>query len=333
MDFGFTEDQLAFRDAVRDLLRDRCPPAAVRAAWSGGTGIDADLWHALGAMGILGMLGPPDLGGLGLNEVDLVLILEETGRAAMPGPVVEHTAVGVPALTGTGHDDVVARAVAGQSVITCAPSADRVGWALAADHLIVGDGDRLRLLAPADITASHALETVDRSRRDMAIGWSGGELLDRADVGLARDRAALGTAAQLCGLATHLIEVTVDYAKARRQFGVAIGTYQALKHHLANATLLLEHARPAVYRAAWTVATGGSERERDVSMAKAMAGDAAARAARVALQCHGAIGYTWEHDLHLWMKRVWTLERAWGGTAYHRARVADAVLGGPAARA
>ncbi len=149
----------------------------------------------------------------------------------------------------------------------------------------------------------------------------------RRDVALALDRAALGTAAQLCGLAGHLIAITVDYTSARRQFGVAVGSYQALKHHLANALLLLDHARPAVYRAAWSIATGRPTRGRDVSMAKVMADRAAALAARAALQCHGAIGYTWESDLHLWLKRVWVLERAWGTTAHHRERVASEVVG------
>ena len=128
----------------------------------------------------------------------------------------------------------------------------------------------------------------------------------------------------------HQIAATVDYTATRCQFGVPVGSYQALKHHVADALLLLEHARPAVYRAAWSVATGQATRGRDVSMARVMADRAAARAARVALQCHGAIGYTWEHDLHLWLKRVWVLERAWGTTAHHRARVAAAVVGAEA---
>ncbi|GAC1320301.1 MAG: acyl-CoA dehydrogenase [Acidimicrobiales bacterium] len=326
MHFGFSDDQLAFRAAVRDLLRDTCPPSAVRAAWDGGPGYDPDLWSALGEMGILGMLAPERAGGLGLSEVDLVLVLEETGRVAMPGPIVEHAAVALPALAGD-RPDLVQQAATGAAIVTFAASADRVGWAQAADHVLVRDGDGLRLISAADLTTIHPLVAVDRSRRDAAIGWAAGEPVVGADPSLALDRAALGAAAQLCGLADHLIAVTVDYVTQRRQFGVPIGSYQAVKHHLADAALRLAHARPAVYRAAWTVATAGEQRSRDVSMAKALAADAATLAARVALQCHGAIGYTWESDLHLWMKRVWILERAWGGTAHHRARVADAVLG------
>jgi alkylation response protein AidB-like acyl-CoA dehydrogenase len=118
---------------------------------------------------------------------------------------------------------------------------------------------------------------------------------------------AFGAATTLVGVARHLIEVTVEYAKERQQFGQPIGGFQAVKHHQASALLAVEFAAPAVYRAAWSIANDQSTVPRDVSMAKAMAGDAAEQAARVALQVHGAIGYTFESDLHLWMKRVWGL--------------------------
>jgi alkylation response protein AidB-like acyl-CoA dehydrogenase len=118
-----------------------------------------------------------------------------------------------------------------------------------------------------------------------------------------------------------MIEMTVDYVKERKQFGVPVGSYQAVKHHLANAHLKIEYARPVVYRAAYDPS------RRDVSFAKVYANDAAALAARVALQCHGAIGYSFEYDLHLWMKRAWVLQLSWGDSAFHRDRVADAVLG------
>jgi alkylation response protein AidB-like acyl-CoA dehydrogenase len=135
------------------------------------------------------------------------------------------------------------------------------------------------------------------------------------------DRGALGTAAQLCGLADRMIEMTVEYVKERKQFGVPVGSQQAVKHHLANARLALEFARPLVYRAAYSIAHDDPQRSDHVSMAKAQASDAAETAARVALQCHGAIGYTTEYDLHLYMKRTWALARAWGDAAWHRARV------------
>ncbi|MHB8465870.1 MAG: acyl-CoA dehydrogenase family protein [Acidimicrobiales bacterium] len=329
MYFGFSDDQLAFRDAVRDLLRDACPPEAVRRAWDDDTpGFDPKLWAGLGAMGVLGMLAPTDAGGLGLSELDLVLVLEESGRAAFPGPLVEHAAVGVPALVGT---EFIAPAVNGELVVGFGDRADRVGWGATADAIVVASGEDLVLVERSEVSVVRSVVSVDRSRRDSAVVWEGGRVLN-GDAGLARDRAALGSAAQLCGLAARLVDMTVEYAKVRHQFGVPIGSYQAIKHHLANAALRLEHARPAVYRAAYSVAHDAPTRGRDVSMAKVMASDAAALAGRVALQCHGAIGYTWEHDLHLWLKRVWALERAYGTTAHHRERVACAVIGAPDAQ-
>jgi alkylation response protein AidB-like acyl-CoA dehydrogenase len=137
----------------------------------------------------------------------------------------------------------------------------------------------------------------------------------------------LGTAAQLVGLARRMIDLTVDYTKERTQFGVPIGSFQAVKHHLADARIALEFARPLVYRAAWSVAEGEPGRPVDVSMAKAQASDAAMLAARHALQCHGAMGYSFEYDLHLYMKRAWALAAAWGDAAWHRARVGRAILG------
>jgi alkylation response protein AidB-like acyl-CoA dehydrogenase len=122
-----------------------------------------------------------------------------------------------------------------------------------------------------------------------------------------------------------MLDMTVVHVTQREQFGVPIGSFQAVKHHLADAVMQLRFARPAVHRAAWSIANGESTRDRDVSMAKAMASDAAALVARKALQCHGAIGYTVEYDLHLYLKRTWALASAWGSAAWHRARVADAI--------
>jgi hypothetical protein len=139
-----------------------------------------------------------------------------------------------------------------------------------------------------------------------------------AAVALLADRAAAGSAALLVGLAGRMLDMAADYAKARHQFGRPIGSFQAIKHHLANARVALEFARPATYRAAWSLATAQPTLSHDASMAKAMASDAADLSARVALQVHGAIGYTWECDLHFFMKRAWALSRGWGDAATHR---------------
>jgi alkylation response protein AidB-like acyl-CoA dehydrogenase len=192
------------------------------------------------------------------------------------------------------------------------------------------DSGGLRLVGSGEISVE-PVETVDVSRRAGRISVNSGSgsgvvVTESGDaVDLAFDRGALGTAAVLIGLGQRMLDLTVGYVSERKQFGVPIGSFQAVKHHLANAAKDLAFARPAVYRAAWSLATDDPARVRDVSMAKAMASDAAERAGRAALQCHGAIGYTMEYDLHLFLKRAWALERAWGDAVFHRDRVAGAI--------
>jgi alkylation response protein AidB-like acyl-CoA dehydrogenase len=142
----------------------------------------------------------------------------------------------------------------------------------------------------------------------------------------AYDRGVCGIAAQQCGLADRMLDLTADYVRERRQFGVPVGSFQAVKHHLANARIALEFARPLVYRAAASIATDDAGTSIHVSMAKAKADAAALQTARAALQCHGAIGYTTEYDLHLYLKRSWALARTWGDAAFHRGRVSRAIL-------
>lgn len=291
MRFAFTDDQLALRDAVRDLLARECPPEVVRAAWphpdadgqGPGAGARSDaarleaLWVHLSEMGVLGLLVPEADGGLGFDEVAAALVLAETGYAAVPHPVVEAVCVVAP---GLGNP---------------APRRDQVAW---------------------------GPDEIDGPTVDGALDFSGSAV---AADGLAFERAALGTAAQLIGLSRRMLDLTVAYVVERRQFGVPIGSFQAVKHHLADARLQIEFAAPAVWRAAWSLSEGSPAAARDVSMAKAMASDAAHVVGRAALQCHGGIGYTVEYDLHLYFKRAEALARSWGDAAWHRSRVADAL--------
>jgi alkylation response protein AidB-like acyl-CoA dehydrogenase len=272
-------------------------------------------------MGVIGLTAPESAGGLGMHEVDLVLILEETGRAALPEPIVEHTAVALPLLA-----ERVPGAPTGATLISTADGL--VPYATEAGALLLERGEQLYLVDPA-----HAVLTprpsVDGSRRLSEVQWATEDATpvgDRDEATLSFDRGALGVAAQLVGLSQYMLDTTVEYAKQREQFGVPIGSFQAVKHHLANVALALEFARPLVYRAAWSIAHAEPDRSIHVSTAKAHASDAAALAARAALQVHGAIGYTTEYDLHLWMKRAWALVRAWGDPVWHRARVGRAIL-------
>jgi alkylation response protein AidB-like acyl-CoA dehydrogenase len=161
--------------------------------------------------------------------------------------------------------------------------------------------------------------SVDGARRVFEVRGTGNAQSPDA-LAAAFDRGAIGLAAQQCGLAQRMLDLTAEYAKERRQFGVPIGSFQAVKHHLANARVALEFARPLVYRAAATLDPVHA------SMAKSKADEAALTTAKVALQCHGAIGYTTEYDLHLYMKRAWVLARSSGDARFHRDRVGAAIL-------
>ena len=147
----------------------------------------------------------------------------------------------------------------------------------------------------------------------------------QALTGSAFNRGALGTAAVLVGLARYCLDLTVDYISQRQQFGVPVGSFQGLKHQMASALMQLEFARPVVYRAADSISRQAATVDRDVSMAKAMAADAAKLVARTSLQAHGAIGYTVEYDLHMWFKRIFALAPTWGTTQWHMNRVGQAI--------
>ena len=422
MRFAFDADQLALRDAVRDLLAKECPPEVVRAAWPDGTdalgarkgeGARADaarldrVWIALAEMGVLGVATSEAHGGLGMTPLDWVLVAEETGYAAVPQPFVE-TALVVAPLAAAADDPhgVVADLVAGNRLASALPLGtshvpwgDRVTYLVRLDHRpgpagaaparggsadtalgSAGDGSAG---AGPDASSAGTAAVVGRAgvgsagvgsvgagsvgagpdvgsaglggtwvasrvdagvtigpegRRDLAdvldpgrhvvtLGaWrSADQLGGPGDAAAAFDRGALAVAAQLVGLGRRMLDLTVGYVVERRQFGVPIGSFQAVKHHLADAALRLEFAAPAVYGAAWSLACGQPSAARDVSVAKALASDAARLTGRIALQGHGAIGYTTECDLHLYLKRAEALSRAWGDAAWHRREVADAL--------
>ncbi len=319
MRFAFTDDQLAFRDAVADLLDKECPPNVVRAAWENESGRSPGVWDALAEMGVLGAIASQSIGGLGLSELDLVLLLEASGRAALPEPFVEHAMVAAPIVSEPAR-----------TITAALGPAALVPYAGSADAVLVEDDERLVLVSKAALIVEPR-SSIDHSRHVAAVDWDSGagavtEIGGAEVLAQAFDRGALGTAAQLVGLAGALLDTTVEYVAERRQFGVPIGSQQAIKHKLADVRVGLEFARPLVYRAASSVANHDPAAPIHVSMAKARAGDVAALAARHALQCHGAIGYSFEYDLHLWMKRAWALVTSWGDGAWHRERVARAIL-------
>ncbi len=327
MQFAFSEDQLLFRDTVRDLLAKECKPEAVRDAWLNDTGRVPGLWDKLVDMGVAGLTAPEAAGGMGMNEVDLVLLQEEAGRVALPDFLIEHTAVALPLLAELGETAWLAQAAAGEVVMGVGVGSPYVLYADQADVLLLVHDDEVHAVPAVDVSLT-AQRAVDYSRRLFSVGWTPSEstLLAKGQAAQqavvdACDRGALAAAAQCVGIAQKLIEVTVDYVGQREQFGKVVGSYQAVKHHVANALIANDFARPLTYVAAYAVANSTPHRARNVSTAKAAASDAVDKAARMALQCHGAIGYTFEYDLHLWMKRGWSLAAAWGDASFHRDRI------------
>jgi alkylation response protein AidB-like acyl-CoA dehydrogenase len=316
MRFSFDDDQLAFRDAVRDLLAKECLPEVVRRAWDAER-LDRGVWGALADMGVLGILAPERHGGMDLDERWLVLLLEEAGWAGLPHPIVETAAVAMPLVADLVEPDALLSTDLGGPIV---PSASD------ADHLLLADGTSALVLVSAEHSVVEDVESVDGGRRAGRVSWDAGTAHGvAADRDRVFDRGAWGTAAFLVGLAQRMLDDTVAYVTEREQFGVPVGSFQAVKHHLADAALQLAFARPAVHRAAWSLATVADEATRDVSMAKAMASEAALLVGRKALQCHGAIGYTEEHDLHLFLKRSWALARSWGDADWHRDRIGRAL--------
>ncbi len=332
MRFAFTEDQLAFAEAVRDLLADNCTPDDVRRA-ADGNGRVTGLWDRFTEMGVLGLAVPEEFGGVGYGDVELIGVLYEAGRADVPDPLAAVAAVAAPLLVAVGGDvaaEWVPRLCSGDAELATA-----LAWNTTVSHLdgadallVERDGDLV--LVDAGSVAATATASVDPTRRLWRVTDIGDGLsLGSGALRLARDRSTLATAAELCGGAEAMMELAVGYATERRQFGVPIGSFQAVKHLLADALIALEFAKPLVWRAAWSMATGDPDVSTHVSMAKASASEAAASVAAATLQVHGAIGYTVEYDLHLWLKRSWALQARDGDAAHHLRSVSAAVLAPP----
>ena len=307
MFFGLSDEALALREGLREVLTAACSPAVVRSAWDGSTG--EQLWKELGSFGLPGLLVDESRGGLGLDELAFVGAMEEAGWHGVPGPLVE-TVSYLPA-----HDlpiDGTARIAVQQPGVTAVPYAD------VATHVCLADD---ATLVPASPT--QPVTSVDPSRRVAVV--PAGMVVDPATT-TSRATATVGTAAFLLGLARRQVDMTVAYVKDRRQFGAPVGSFQAVKHPLADAVVGTEFAWPAVLRAAHSLATKDTDTGLHVSMAKALASDAAYRVSRVCLQAHGAMGYTVEYDLHLFAKRTWAMARDWGTADEHRAVVSRALL-------
>ncbi|MFD4293474.1 acyl-CoA dehydrogenase family protein [Rhodococcus sp. NPDC058505] len=329
MKFSLSTEQRDFADSLRGLLAGANTPAVVRSWGENDTAPGRELLTQLAETGVTALAIPEEYDGIAAHPADLAVAFLELGRAAVPGPLVE-TAAAVPALLSALGDQSLAKRflpgiAEGTSLasLVLEPSTPRALDADLADPVLRVSGDTLELVRPTT-----QLESVDPARRLFEVE-AVETLAQGPDVAAAAeqayDLAVLAVSAQLIGAGHAMIDTATDYAKNRAQFGRVIGSFQAVKHHLSDAKVAVEMATPLVYGAAIAIADGADTVARDVSAAKVAAANAAYLASRKALQVHGAIGYTLECDLSLWLTKVRALQSAWGTTAAHRARVASAL--------
>lgn len=335
MDFTFSEDQRLFQESVRDFLVKEVTPERIRRGWESETGREDGLWMQLAELGLTGMTVPEEYGGLGMSELDFVLLVQECGYVALPEPLVLTVLVAVPLLQELGDELAptwLPRIAAGEAKVVVGLEQNLlVEDAHVADLLLLERDGALYALTREQVSLRHN-ESVDPSRKLFAVEIdAGAEPVATAGraaelVASALDRGALGCAAQALGLAQRMIDLSVHYTSERQQFGKPIGSFQAVKHHMADVAVRLEYAKAPVHRAAYALANAEATAARAVSHAKLVACEAANLAAKHSIQVHGAMGYTWEVDLHIFMKKAWALCNTWGDPGFHKARVADYIF-------
>ncbi|WP_328934385.1 MULTISPECIES: acyl-CoA dehydrogenase family protein [unclassified Streptomyces] len=318
MRFLLDPEQRAFADSLDAMLTAADTPSAVR-AWSRGEhGSGLALWRRVAEAGVFALAVPEAYEGLGPRPVELAVAFVELGRHAVPGPLVE-TVMAAALLAEPGPAKRLLPALAaGEAVATAAPAGSYALDGDVATIRLAWDTDGLRG-APGHGPVRASLDPARRLTRLLP----GGELLTpEPPLAHALTWARLATAAQALGVGLALLDRTVAYVKQRTQFGVAVGSFQAVKHQLADTKVALEFARPLLFGAALAMDPA------DVAAAKVTACEAAYRAARTALQLHGAIGYTAEYDLSLWLTKARALRSSWGSPGECRAAVLDGLSGG-----
>lgn len=331
MDFALTDEQELLRESARALLARECPPALLREHMDD-LEAAAPLWSHISSFAELGT-GP---------TVDLCLFMEELGFVSAPVPFFASTVLAAPVLEAVGSD-LLPSVLSGEQSATVALAGPDGYWQLddgefksfvpdaaTVDLVLAVDGSGV--VSRLDAPEIRRLEMIDPSRPLYDVRTDGPASVlgtvspDALEALLSRATVAL--AAEMVGTSRRLFTMSLDYAKNRVQFGVPIGSFQAIQHKLADMSLDVERAWSAVYYAAMTVDVGDADRPRAVHVAKATAGEAARRAAKDGIQIHGGIGYTWEHDLHLFMRRAIGTESFFGTTGWHHDRLADLLMSG-----
>ncbi|TRW87996.1 acyl-CoA dehydrogenase [Mycolicibacterium sp. 018/SC-01/001] len=355
-EFVFTEEQQQLRAAVRKFCADHVDERAIRAVMESDPPYDRAVWARLGTeLGVLGLAVPESAGGAGGTLVDQAVAVEELGAALAPGPLFGTVYLAIPALVAASAPGDLLDALADGTKtaafaigdVTAAPTGDewsltgtveRVVDAGAADVLLVAaDGPEGTGLFAVDTDSAAVqrvpLTTLDPTRPQATVTLSeaparliaGPDESDRVIEHALQVGSAL-LAVEQVGATQHLLDLSIDYAKNRLQFGRPIGSFQAIKHKLADGLVAVEHARSTAYHAIWALAHGTDDPTLAVSIAQAVCSAALTRVANDTIQVHGGIGFTWEHQAHLYYKRAWTNAALLGSAEEHRARVAELVL-------
>src|SRR5688572_6984861 len=377
MDFGFKQEQELLRATARKFLENECTSEFVRTRMAEPAGVTDEFWNKLAEQGWLGLIYPEQYGGTGLGFVDLTVLMEEMGRAVMPGPFFSTVLLGGLTILEAGSDaqkkEWLGKISEGKAKATLAFTEPNARWDAAAVTATANEsggkftlnGTKLFVLDAhvADVIVVAArtregkrpeeglslflvpkgtkglevklLPTMDQTRKlcevtlkDVTVGADAlvGQK-DGAWAPLSRvlDRATVALCAESCGGAQRVLDMTTDYAKIRIAFGKPIGSYQGVKHKAADMLVEIENAKSLTYYAAWAVDENVPEAPLAASMAKAYVSDNFRKAAGTGIQLHGGIGFTWEHDLHLYFKRAKSSEFSFGDATWHRERVAQLI--------
>ncbi len=359
MQFQLTDEQRALQDAVRSYLRDRFGPDKVRALYEdpSSDGVPADLWRAVGEQGWLAVLVPEEYDGIGLGLLDAAVLARAFGAGTVPGPWTSTVVLGealrlagspeqqkslLPGLAAGEVKGAVALLKPGSSTPSGAPAQASGGtlsgtlamveYAEVADSLLVAAQDGLYLVDPrgSGVTIT-AHETLDRTSRlsTVVLDGAAGDRLEGSTPEVVQDlldRAAVLVANELVGLARFSLNDTVEYDKTRVQFGKPVGSFQAIKHHLADLHMMTVMAEHAGLYAAHAADVDAADKQVAASIAKAKASDVAFEVTGAMIQYHGGIGYTWEHHAHFYFKRANRLQHTWGDASQHRERIARLLI-------